>query len=289
MRADSRDFASFVRRKEAAAAAATLERFRTIADNSKAFALETIGTPFTSALLDGPFFQSRRPRADGPSVGVVFVQSRDGNTVAEDPSSLGGGDTDQHVIYEGLSRVSADAVAAGSKTVGDGNRVFSIWHPELVKLRLALGMRRHPLQIVLTQEGILPVENGLMFNLPEVPVIVVCNLSAASRLAPVTASRPWIKIVSTGAHSDLQLAMARLRDDFGIQRISAVGGRSAATALIDAGVVGDLYLTTSPISAGVPDTPLYTGVHPPDRQLVVRKESLSGVTFEHFLIGATTS
>jgi riboflavin biosynthesis pyrimidine reductase len=289
MRDDSSDFASFVRRKEAAAGAATLERFRTIADNSKAFALETISTPFTDALLDGSFFQSRPQRAHRPSVNVIFVQSRDGNTVAEDPSSLGGGDTDQHVIYEGLSRVSADAVAAGSKTVGDGNRVFSIWHPELVKLRLALGMRRHPLQIVLTKEGALPVESGLMFNVPEVPVIVVCNVSAASRLAPFTAPRPWIKVVSTGAHSDLRLAMERLRNDFGIQRISAVGGRSAATALIDAGVVGDLYLTTSPISAGVPNTPLYTGIHPPNRQLAIRKETLSGVTFEHFVIGDTIS
>jgi len=51
----------------------------------------------------------------------VFVQSRDGNTGARDPSSLGGGDTDKHLIYEGLSRVASDAVVAGAETIRGGN------------------------------------------------------------------------------------------------------------------------------------------------------------------------
>ena len=69
----------------------------------------------------------------------MFVQSLDGNTVADDPSDLGGGDTDKHLIYEGLSRVAADAVMAGAATVAGGKIVFSVWHPELVRLRSALG------------------------------------------------------------------------------------------------------------------------------------------------------
>lgn len=41
----------------------------------------------------------------------------------------------------------------------------------------------------------------------------------------------------------------------GVERISAVGGRGLATELIDAGLVQDLYLTTSPITGGEPGTP----------------------------------
>ena len=81
---------------------------------------------------------------------LVFVQSRDGNTVADNPSTLGGGDTDKHLVYEGLSRVDADAVLAGAATARSERMVFSVWHPELVALRCSLGHRRHPAQVVVT-------------------------------------------------------------------------------------------------------------------------------------------
>src|SRR5688572_20645673 len=128
-------FAEFARRKEQAAAAARLETFTTITDDSARFPLDSIGTPFTGALLDGRFFLSPET-SDLPSINLVFVQSREGNTFADDPSALGGGETDKHVIYEGLSRVSADAVLTGAKTIGKGNMILSIWHPAIVALRL---------------------------------------------------------------------------------------------------------------------------------------------------------
>ena len=50
----------------------------------------------------------------------VFVQSADGNTGARNPADLGGGETDKHLIYEGLSRVDVDGVLAGAATSGEG-------------------------------------------------------------------------------------------------------------------------------------------------------------------------
>ena len=85
-----------------------------------------------------------------PSANLVFVQSRDGNTVTTDPSSLGGGEADKHLIYEGLSRVAADAVLAGARRLRGGRIVLSVWRPELVALRAAMGLPRHPIQIVAT-------------------------------------------------------------------------------------------------------------------------------------------
>jgi hypothetical protein len=103
-------FAAFAQRKEQAAVSAALEPFKTIADHSASLPLEAVSSEFTDALLDGPFFQSPVLPGPAPSISLVFVQSRDGNTEAHDPSTLGGGETDKHVIYEGLSRVAADAV-----------------------------------------------------------------------------------------------------------------------------------------------------------------------------------
>ena len=84
--------------------------------------------------------------------------------------SLGGGETDKHLIYEGLSRVAADAVLAGAETIRGGDIVLSVWHPELVALRASLGLPRHPIQIVATLRG-LELDAACMFNVPELPVV----------------------------------------------------------------------------------------------------------------------
>jgi hypothetical protein len=47
-----------------------------------------------------------------------------------------------HLIYEGLSRVAADAVLAGAAD-SDRQVLFSVWRPELVALRETLGLPRH--------------------------------------------------------------------------------------------------------------------------------------------------
>ena len=283
------DLASFAQRKQQAAVDATLERFSTVVDHSARFPLEPIHSEFTDALLDGPFFQSAVPDTRMPAINLVFVQSRDGNTEARDPGALGGGATDKHVIYEGLSRVTADAVLSGSRTVGKGRLIFSIWHPELVRLRRRFGKPRHPMQIVMTAKADLPIEEGLLFNVPDVPVVILTTDSAAPSLDERLRMHPWITVIAAGDPLDVRLGMERLRMKLGIRRISAIGGRTAATTLIDAGVVSDLYLTTSPITAGTPNTPLYVGDDPPARQLVLRKQSDSGIVFEHFVLGRFTS
>jgi riboflavin biosynthesis pyrimidine reductase len=277
-------FAGFARRKERAAVTAILEPFKTTVDNSVNFHLEPINSELTDALLDGPFFQSPVPPGSIPALSLVFVQSRDGDTAADDPSALGGGETDKHVIYEGLSRVAADAVLAGAATIGKGSGLLSVWHPALVSLRRALGKPRHPIQIVMTTTGELPLDDGLFFNVPEIPVVILSAGRSAARLAERSRPRPWITVISTGEPSDVRRGAERLRTELGIERISAIGGRSAATALIDAGLVSDLYLTTSPISAGEAGTPLYTGTRPPRRELVVHKQTAEGVVFEHFVL-----
>ena len=101
----------------------------------------------------------------------MFVQSRDGNTAAGDPSALGGGETDKHLLYEGLSRVAADAVLVGARTIHPA-AFFSVWHPELVALRLSLGLSRHPAQLVISKRGHFDF-TSLLFNVPGVPVFLI--------------------------------------------------------------------------------------------------------------------
>jgi len=185
------------------------------------------------------------------------------------------------VVYEGLSRVLADAVMAGAGTVRGGAAIFSVWHPELVELREASGLARHPTQIVATRHGV-DLDRGMLFNTPELPVILLTESAGAARMAAGLAPRPWIRaIVSTGG-ADLVRAFADVRAA-GIRRISCVGGRTFASDLLALRLVDDVYLTTSARDGGEPDTPLPTAAF--DGDLVVRKHGTgedAGVTFEHF-------
>ena len=122
-------FAAFAARKTAAARSAALQPFVTEFDHA-ASELEPIGSDWSRVLFDGDFYASPPPDSRRPACSLVFVQSRDGNTGARNPSALGGGETDKHLIYEGLSRAAADAVLAGAATVREGDIVFSVWHPE---------------------------------------------------------------------------------------------------------------------------------------------------------------
>jgi riboflavin biosynthesis pyrimidine reductase len=211
-----------------------------------------IGNDWTRRLFDGPFYVAPPRSPDLPATSLVFVQSRNRNTVAKDPSSLGGGDADLHLIYEGLSRIAADAVLAGAATVR-GDIVFSTWHPELVALRASLDLPRHPVQIIATVLGI--TFDGLIVNVPEIPVMLLTVAGAMDAMSKPLAERPWITPVVMPTPADLADAFRELRMR-GIATISCIGGRTLARQLLDAALIEDVYLTTSAKDAGEPDTPL---------------------------------
>ena len=272
-------FSTFVARKEAEARAARLLPFATDVDED-GNALDRIDDAWVSRLFDGPFYLSKPSGDRLPSTSLVFVQSRDGNTGAADPSALGGGDTDKHLIYEGLSRVAADGVLAGAETIRGGQLIFSTWQPELVALRASLGLPRHPIQMIATLRGI-DFDSTLIFNVPDLRVVLLTVPPYVDAFHHALAQRPWITPVVMDDPNDLRSAFERFRA-LGIQRISCVGGRTIARQLIDAELVQDLYLTTSPKDGGEPNTPLYHKRL--QGRTIVRKQGTgadAGVVFEH--------
>jgi riboflavin biosynthesis pyrimidine reductase len=276
-------FDAFIVHKTAEAERAAIAGFTTEFDRAERDLLP-VGNQWSRRLLDGSFYLSPPPDRLRPAAGLVFVQSRDGNTGARNPSDLAGGDSDKHLIYEGLCRVAADAVLAGAETIRGADIVFSVWHPELVRLRESLGKPRHPTQIVATLRGV-DVE---LFNVPAIRVVVVTVGECADRMRRDLAPRPWITPIIMRRPEDLRWAFERLRE-LGIERLSAVGGRRIATELVDAGLVQDVYLTTSPKEGGEPATPMYPRALPGD--VIVRKrgrEHESGVIFEHIRLKPDT-
>ena len=272
---------AFAARKERDALAARLGRWVTDLDRHSA-EQRAIGNSWSRQAIDGDFYLSQSPSDDIPSTSLVFVVSRDGNTVAKDPSSLGGGEVDKHAVYEGLSRVAADAVLAGAETIRDGKIFFSVWRPELVDLRRQLGLPRHPVQIVATLRG-MDIEAPL-FNEPDLRVMLLTVPKFADAMRHAFAERPWLTPVLMKDPSRLRDAFQQLRA-LGIATMSCVGGRTLARQLLQAGLVQDLYLTKSPKPGGQANTPLTEA--PIEGELIVRKHGTGddeGVTFEHWRV-----
>ena len=268
----------FAARKTAEATGASLPPYHTGLEHP-AGSLIKIGNTWTRQIFDGAFYLSPPLSPDRPACSLVFVRSRDGNTGTGNPATLGGGLTDKHLIYEGLSRVAADGVLSGAETIREGDTVLSVWHPELVRLRESLGKPRHPTQIVATLRGL--NFDGLIFNVPEIPVMLLTVGGCTDLMTTALAERPWITPIVMPTSHDLPFAMRTIRKH-GVRRVSCIGGRSIAGQLLDAGLVSDVYLTTSAKEGGEPGTPLYR--KPIGGELVVRKRGTredAGVVFEH--------
>ena len=128
--------------------------------------------------------------------------------------------------------------------------------------------------------------DALLVNVPDVRVFLIAGDEGAARHEAALRARPWVRLVHLDA-DDLRSAFARLRLEEGIQRISAIGGRFTATQLVDAGLIQDIYLTTTSLEGGEPGTPWYSGANPPRLTAITSKqwdESGSSVVFDHCLI-----
>jgi riboflavin biosynthesis pyrimidine reductase len=248
-------FDDYCRAKEHAAVAAPLPPYKTAAIDLQFGTFRAIGNTWSRMLFDGDFYRSTYVNLDIPVTNLVIVESQEGNTGAHDPATLGGGQTDKHLIYEGLTRVDVDAVFAGATTARSDELVFSVWHPELVALRRDLGRTRHPAQVIVSSRSALHIETALMFQVPEIPVYLVTTSDAASSLRLQVATRPWIEVIDGGQPLSMRRALRQLRMRR-IEAMSAIGGRTTARALLSEHVVHDLYLTTSAKEGGEPHTPL---------------------------------
>ena len=278
-------FKAYCERREQAALAAPLPGFVTREEQPPSGVVR-IENPWTAALFDGPFYRSAAPLAAGtPITNLVFVQSRDGNTVAPDPSTLGGGHTDLHLVYEGLSRVDADAVMAGASTARASEIVFSVWHPQLVELRQQLGHTRHPAQVVVTDSGNLRFNDGLMFREPSLRVFVITRTRAVDTIRDYIVWRPWIEVVDAGEPISFERALRYLHS-LGIRVMSCVGGRRTAASLLRENLIADVYLTTSARDGGAPATPYYDGPRPSVDRVVLKEGQGTerGVRFEHLQV-----
>ncbi len=283
-------FKDYAERKTRRAASVETPGVITLEDRTDQFEVEKLEHPVIERFWGGPFYYSKKAHDSKlPVVNLVFVEDKNGNTGSDEPWNLGGGETD-FMIYEGASRVHVDAIIAGSKTAE--GIVLSTWHPDLLKFRTeVLKKPAFATNVLTTERGELDIENELIFNNPELQVVILTGDSGKAKLEPKIGHRSWVHVESSGEKSDLRKGMMILKEKYGVLLASAIGGRNVATELLDKDLVTDLYLTRTPIVAAPENTPFYLG----DRdelmrnrlELVIRKGGTGPeerVLFEHYRV-----
>jgi len=270
-------FDDYCRHKEEAALAASLVGFTTLAEEAGGADLLSFGNAWTRRLFDGDFHRSAGPASpDLPSVSLILSGAGEGETF---------GATVPHLLHEGLTRVDADAVLGGiSGAASTNDRVCSVWHPELVKLRAERGLPRHPVQVLVTDSCNVAFDECLLFHEPSLQIIVVTRTSLVATAQARLRGSPWVEVMGAGDPLDLRLALTQLRAR-GVAVVSTVGGRRIASSLLDAGLVTDLYITVREPGSAASALSFYSGPPLVRRRLLSKagRGSEGAIRFEHLV------
>lgn len=189
-----------------------------------------------------------------------FVQTIDGVVSIPDEERsnaliAGGSDADRFVM--GLLRAAADAILIGSATMNASPH--GTWRPErafpdaaagFAELRRARGRPASPALAVLTGGGgVEPAHPAF-----ETGALVLTTRPAARALRTHLPAATEVVPVDDGARVDPAAALVELRAR-GYANVLSEAGPTGFTALHGAGLVDELFVTSSPLLAGRADRP----------------------------------
>ena len=128
---------------------------------------------------------------------------------------------------------------------------------------------------------------ALLFNIPEISVILLTVPDGAATMENRVAERPWIRMVTMLRSAHLGEAFRRLRE-LNLRYLSCIGGAHAGDRASRPASGDDIYSHDVPAPGRRTGTPMYPRRF--EGSVVVRKRGTaeeSGVLFEHFHLSAT--
>jgi 5-amino-6-(5-phosphoribosylamino)uracil reductase len=205
----------------------------------------TVGEAVASLNLVG------RAGPDRPYTVVNFVASADGRAAFKGRSGQLGSRADRALFLSLRERV--DAVFTGTATMRTERYGRLVRDPERRRRRAASGLSPDPLACLLSRTGDIPLDIPLFAD-PESRVIVFTprELDLTGVEAPVEVVR-----LDPGQLT-LTTMMRRLRTDYDVRALLCEGGPLVFGALLQEGLVDELFLTLAPKLAGGGSGPAVT-------------------------------
>jgi len=178
---------------------------------------------------------SRAP-SGRPYLVLNMVASLDGKAAVAGHTRALSGEGDR-LVFHGL-RTQADAILVGAGTVRAERYGRATKSGELRSRRAQEGLDPEPLTVIVSGRLNLPPDLPI---LQETEARVVIATGAEHELEGTAAQ---ITYARTG--DDLQLLLARLRDEHGVRSVLCEGGPTLNAFLFAAGLVDELFLTVAP-------------------------------------------
>jgi riboflavin-specific deaminase-like protein len=177
---------------------------------------------------------------DRPYLIVNMVSSLDGKATIEWRTKGLSTELDRELFHR--LRTQVDAVMVGAGTVRAERYGRMTKNEELRAARMDEGLAPDPVAVVVSARLDLPADLPLL-NEPEQRVVLATHSDA-------TLPDLGDQVVYERTGEDLQLLMARLRDEHGVRSVLCEGGPTLNSYLLSAGLVDELWLTLNPKLAG---------------------------------------
>ncbi len=200
-----------------------------------------------------------------------FAQSRDGRISYNEPLAFSGGEVTDFNAHDrwlmALLRARADAVMTGDATVN--LETEHLWTAEFIcpydgaafaELREAEGYAPVPILIIVSREGKVNFD-ALCFRQSALQIILATTQQGAANAQGVHCAAR-LDIHELGKENvDLQRLSRILHSDYGVRNLLCEGGARTFTAMLDAGLIDEEFVTFCPNFIGRSDEkfrPSYT-------------------------------
>lgn len=181
---------------------------------------------------------------DRPYTYLNMISTLDGKAVVGGPCTTWtvGTDTD-HAIFM-LLRKSCDAVIAGATGIAADDMPYPRIDEAEAKRRGAAGLRPVPLWVVVSGRGNLPTDLRIFQGGRENVLVVVSEAAPAGRLAALEAVAQ-VRVLGESTVPMRELARV-LHDEWAVRRLYSIGGPTLNAAMLEAGVLDELFMTLAP-------------------------------------------
>ncbi|MBO9540610.1 dihydrofolate reductase family protein [bacterium] len=200
---------------------------------------------------------------DRPYTYLNMIATLDGKAVVGGAGTTWtvGSDTD-HALFKWLRR-SCDAVISGAASLAADEMPYPRVSEAERERRVAAGLRPVPLWVVVSGRANLPPDLRLLREGGEDVLVVVSEQAPAERVAALEARARVLRLgqASVPMRALVELLAAR----FGVRRLYCIGGPTLNAAMLEAGVLDELFMTLAPkIQGGAGQATMIEGApYPP--------------------------
>ena len=185
-----------------------------------------------------------------PFVSLNMASSLDGKITTFEKEKVRFGSDEDRESMENL-RSKVDAILIGKDTLLADDPPLILRIPKFIEQRRELKNNAQPFNIVVSSTLDIPIEDSDFFREKSTPKIVFTTEAAdqdkIDRLQPYT----QVIIIPTNADGQVDLtSMVEKMADLGIDHLLLEGGGTLNFAMLNAGIIDEIYLTLCPFIIG---------------------------------------